>query len=90
MGRSLLLATYDVIVERLRLDPEGQSDLRAILAAHVHRVAYQKRLVAEGAVRLDVDGMPAGEVTEEQRRLAAKELERLKAKAEAAKTRDGK
>jgi sRNA-binding protein len=78
-----------LIAERLGLDLEGQTDLRAVIGAHVHRIAYQKVLAAEGAVRLDLDGMPAGAVTEEQRLIATKKLERLKAKAEAAKARDG-
>jgi sRNA-binding protein len=41
---------------------------------------YQKALAAEGAVRLGLDGMPAGEVTPEQRAMAEKKLARLKAK----------
>jgi sRNA-binding protein len=86
----MAIGIHDVIVERLGLDPEGQADLRAVIAGHVHRIAYQKALAAEGAVRLDIDGMPADEVTEEQRQIATKKLERLKAKAAAGKARDGK
>jgi hypothetical protein len=85
----MAIGVYDVIVARLGLDAEAAHDLRVMLGHHTHRVAYQKRLAA-GAVRLDLDGMPAGEVTEEQRQIAAKKLDRLKAKAEAAKARDGK
>jgi sRNA-binding protein len=43
--------------------------------------------MVEGAVRLDIDGNLAGEVTEEQRQIAMTKLDRLKAKA--AKGRDG-
>jgi sRNA-binding protein len=86
----MAIGIYDVLVERLGLDVEGNADLRAVIAAHVHRIAYQKRLTAEGAVRLDLDGMPAGAVTEEQRLIAAQKIERLKAKAKARKVRDGK
>ena len=79
------------IVDRLELDAEATRDLGKILSQHVNRYAYQKALTAEGAVRLGLDGTPAGLVTEEQRQMAAKKLERLKAKlkAKAAKARDG-
>jgi hypothetical protein len=76
----MAIGTRDVLVERLGLDPEGQVDLKAVIGAHVHRVAYQKALMAEGAVRIDVDGMPAGEVTPDQREHAIERLAQMKAK----------
>jgi sRNA-binding protein len=84
----MAIGTYDVLVERIELGAEGILDLRFLLGQHANRPSYQKQLTIEGAVRLDVDGMPAGLVTEEQRTMATKKLARLKAKA--AKARDGK
>ena len=79
------------IIERLGLDAAAEkergSDLRVILSQYVNRFRYQKALSREGAVRVDLDGMPAGEVTPEQRERAAKKVEKFKAKA--AKARDG-
>jgi sRNA-binding protein len=65
------------------LGAEGARDLGWILSQHVQRYMYQKRLATEGAVRLDLDGKPAGEVTPEQRERTTKTLERLKAKVKA-------
>jgi hypothetical protein len=76
----MAIGIHDVIVERLGLDPEGKTDLRVVLGHHVHRIVYQKQLAAEGAVRLDVDGMPAGEVTPDQREHAIERLAQMKAK----------
>jgi sRNA-binding protein len=44
-------------------------------------VRLPEDLAAEDAVRFDLDGQPVGAVTEEQRAVAAKKLDRLKVKA---------
>jgi sRNA-binding protein len=82
----LAIGTYDVLVERLGLDAAGARDLAHLMSHHVERPGYQKGLAAEGAVRLDLEDLPAGEVTETQRQMAVKKLERLKAKLKAAKS----
>jgi sRNA-binding protein len=46
-------------------------------------MAYQRTLMVAGAVRLDLDGNPAGEVTEEERAWARIKFEHLKAKLKA-------
>jgi sRNA-binding protein len=86
------IGIHAAIVERLELGAEEARDLGWILSQHVNRYAYQKALTVEVAVRLDLEGKPAGEVTPEQREMAAKKLERMKAKlkAKAAKARGGK
>ena len=86
----LAVGVHDVLVERLGLDVEGGRDLRSILCLHVGRYAYHKALIAEGAVRRDLEGNPVGELTAEQRAFAEKKIERLKSKMAERKTRDGK
>jgi hypothetical protein len=71
------------IAARLELDADGLRDLGYVMKHHVYRPSYQKALAAEGAVRLDLDGRPAGLVTQDERAKAAKTLERLKAKLKA-------
>ena len=80
----LAIGIFEAIVERLALDADAEkergSDLRVILSQYVNRYRYQKAL-RDGTQRFGLDGKPAGEVTEEQRELAAKKVEKFKAKA---------
>ena len=52
----------------------------ACCGATCQRPSYQRGLIAEGAVRLDLDGNPAGEVTPEERVQAAATYEQPRAK----------
>ena len=52
--------------------------LKRALTLHTGRFSYQKLLKA-GAVRFDLDGQPADEVTEEQAEIARQRLAELKA-----------
>jgi hypothetical protein len=79
----MAIGVYDELVRILELDAEGARDLGHILRTHVVRLVYQRALAAEGAVRLDLEGRPAGEVTHEQRAGAALQFEHLKAKRKA-------
>lgn len=78
--RPLALGIHKAIRERL---PEiNPRQLRDALRMHTTSTRYLKAL-AQGDVRYDLDGAPAGEVTEEQRRQAADTLrERFKKKAQ--------
>ena len=53
--------------------------LKRALTLHTGRFSYQKALTKPGAMRFDLDGQPAGEVTEEQVEIAHKRLAELKA-----------
>lgn len=79
----MAIGIHAAIVERHELGAEAAGDLGWIISQHVNRVAYQRALAVGGAVRLDLDGKPAGLVTEEQRALAVKKLTRLKAQLDA-------
>ena len=69
---------YEEIVARLELNVAEQADLRFVLYQHVNGYLYQKAL-RDGAVRLDLDSMPAGEVTAEQRDCAVEMIAKIKA-----------
>jgi len=58
--------------------------LKRALTLHTGRFSYQKLLKA-GAVRFDLDGQPADEVTEEQAEIARQRLAELKAALKAKK-----
>ena len=53
--------------------------LSAFFRRHTHSTAYLQA-VAKGTQRFDLDGQPAGELSEEHRQLAADELARRKAR----------
>lgn len=78
--RPLALGIHKAVKERL---PEIDTrQLRTALRMHTASTRYLKAL-AQGDVRYDLDGAPAGEVTEEQRQQAADTLrERFKKKAQ--------
>ena len=61
----------DLLARHPDLDP---AILRQALKRHCERRAYQIALAREGAVRVDLDGQPAGEVLEDQRRFAKAKL----------------
>lgn len=65
----------DLLERHPELDLSG---LKRALTLYTGRFSYQKLLKA-GAVRFDLDGQPAGEVTEEQVEIAHKRLAELKA-----------
>ena len=80
--KPLAIGIHRVLLER---HPELDfSGLKRALTLHTGRFSYQKLLKA-GAVRFDLDGQPAGEVTEEQAEIARQRLAELKA---ALKTKD--
>ena len=61
----------DLLTRHPDLDP---AILRRALKRHCERRAYQIALAREGACRVDLDGQPAGEVLEDQRRFAKVKL----------------
>lgn len=61
----------DLLARHPDLDP---ATLRRALKRYCERRAYQLALAREGAVRVDLDGQPAGEVLEDQRRFAKLKL----------------
>ena len=61
----------DLLARHPDLDP---AILRQALKRHCERRAYQIALAREGAVRVDLDGQPAGEVLEDQRKYAKAKL----------------
>ena len=65
----------DLLERHPELDLSG---LKRALTLHAGRFSYQKLLKA-GAVRFDLDGQPADEVTEEQAEIARQRLAELKA-----------
>ena len=65
----------DLLERHPELDLSG---LKRALTLHTGRFGYQKLLKA-GAVRFDLDGQPADEVTEEQAEIARQRLAELKA-----------
>ncbi len=76
----LAVGIHKVIKERLPdLDPQ---QLRLALRTHTASTRYLKEL-SQSKFRFDLDGMPLGEVTEEQRRQATDQLKgRFKKQAE--------
>ena len=68
---------HDLIARHPDLDP---ATLRRALKRYCERRAYQLALAREGACRVDLDGQPAGEVAEDQRRFAKSKLTAWKAK----------
>lgn len=68
---------HDLLARHPDLDP---ATLRRALKRYCERRAYQLALAREGAVRIDLDGQPAGEVAEDQRRFAKAKLTARKAK----------
>ena len=80
--KPLAIGIHRVLLER---HPELDfSGLKRALTLHTGRFSYQKLLKA-GAVRFDLDGQPADEVTEEQAEIARQRLAELKT---ALKTKD--
>ena len=73
----MAIGIYDAIVARLDLDAADRVALRVVLGQHVNRPRYQRALSREGAIRFDLDGMPASEVTPEQRERAAKKVREI-------------
>jgi len=74
--KPLAIGIHRVLLER---HPElDLSGLKRALTLHTGRFSYQKLLKA-GAVRFDLDGQPADEVTEEQAKIARQRLAELKA-----------
>ena len=61
----------DLLARHPDLDPDT---LRRALKRYCERRAYQVALAREGACRVDLDGQPAGEVLEDQRRFAKVKL----------------
>lgn len=75
--KPLAIGIHRVLLERHQeLDFSG---LKRALTLHTGRFSYQKALTKPGAMRFDLDGQPAGEVTEEQVEIAHKRLVELKA-----------
>lgn len=71
-------------IHRALLDRHPDLDapgLKRALTLHTLRRAYQVTLACAGAARVDLDGNPAGEVTEEQAQHARDRLEAMKAEA---------
>jgi ProP effector len=69
--RPLALGIHKAIQARI---PEVEANhLRTAMRQHTSSTAYLKALVASD-VRVDLDGVPAGEVTAEQKALAAQSL----------------
>ena len=80
--KPLAIGIHRVLLER---HPElDLSGLKRALTLHTGRFSYQKLLKA-GAVRFDLDGQPADEVTEEQAKIARQRLAELKAALKAKK-----
>ena len=80
--KPLAIGIHRVLLER---HPElDLSGLKRALTLHTGRFSYQKLLKA-GAVRFDLDGQPADEVTEEQAEIARQRLAELKAALKAKK-----
>ncbi len=67
----------DLLARHPDLDP---ATLRRALKRYCERRAYQLALAREGAVRVDLDGKPAGEVLEDQRKFAKLKLDAWKTK----------
>lgn len=61
----------DLLTRHPDLDPDT---LRRALKRYCERRAYQVALAREGACRVDLDGQPAGEVLEDQRKYAKAKL----------------
>lgn len=61
----------DLLARHPDLDP---ATLRRALKRYCGRPRYQLALASEGAVRLDLDGQPAGEVTAEQQKVAQRKV----------------
>lgn len=73
----------DLLARHPDLDP---ATLRRALKRYCERRAYQIALAREGAVRVDLDGQPAGEVLEDQRRFAKAKMSTKSAKSPAPAT----
>lgn len=73
----------DLLARHPDLDP---ATLRRALKRYCERRAYQIALAREGAVRVDLDGQPAGEVLEDQRRFAKAKMSTKPAKSPAPST----
>jgi len=61
----------DLLTRHPALDPDT---LRRALKRYCERRAYQVALARKGACRVDLDGQPAGEVLEDQRKFAKVKL----------------
>lgn len=61
----------DLLARNPDIDP---ATLRRALKRYCERRRYQLALAREGAVRLDLDGNPAGEVTAEQQKVAQRKV----------------
>lgn len=73
----------DILTRHPDLDP---AILKRALKRYCERRAYQLALAREGAVRVDLDGQPAGEVLEDQRRFAKAKMSTKPAKSPAPAT----
>ncbi|MBK8184949.1 MAG: ProQ/FinO family protein [Candidatus Competibacteraceae bacterium] len=76
----------DLAAQHPDIDP---ATLRRALKRYCERRRYQLALAREGAVRLDLDGQPAGEVTAEQATIAKAKLTAWKAKKPAKSAAQG-
>lgn len=66
---------HDLLTRHPDLDP---ATLRRALKRYCERRKYQLALASEGAVRVDLDGQPTGEVLEDQRKFAKLKLNNWK------------
>ena len=76
----------DLLARNPDLDP---ATLKRALKRYCERRRYQLALARDGAARLDLDGQPAGEVAEDQRRFAKAKLTAWKAKKPAKSAAQG-
>lgn len=76
----------DLAVRHPDLDP---ATLKRALKRYCERRRYQLALAREGACRVDLDGHPAGEVEEDQRRFAKSKLSHWKGKKPAKSAAQG-
>ncbi|MCM2307984.1 MAG: ProQ/FINO family protein [Sulfuritalea sp.] len=85
-GKPLALGIHKAVIERM---PEVETaQLRLAMRSHTASTRYLKALLA-GKERFDLDGKPAGEVTEEQREVANTTLrERFKKAADRRKAEE--
>ena len=81
----LAVGIRDQVVAQLGCDA---IDAAVVLGIWCGKFRYQKALTQPGAVRRNLDGSDAGEVTAEQRAWAMQRLEKLKAKRRAKQATD--
>jgi sRNA-binding protein len=82
-GAPLKIGTFhELLARHTEID---RATLQVALRRHCGRDSYLKKLAAEGAVRLDLDGQPSGPGSPENRSMAAGLLAARKARDKAAK-----